>query len=105
MSDGSGYDFIRAVKADTRLARIPFIFITSAMLEERDRARGLSMGAARFLVRPIEPQQLLTEIEACLREAKIAGRMKDVDPTISGHKDRPAALQRPNRQYKSFRVR
>ncbi len=70
MSEGSGYDFIRAVKANTRLAGIPFVFITSSMLEEKDRERGLALGAARFLFRPIEPQELLAEIEACLREVK-----------------------------------
>ena len=67
MSEGSGYDFIQAVQADPRLRAIPFVFITSTMLEEKDRARGLALGAARFLVRPIDPEVLLAEISACLR--------------------------------------
>jgi two-component system cell cycle response regulator len=66
MEDGSGYDFIRTVKSDPQLASIPFIFITSSLVEEKDRAKGLAMGAARFLIRPIEPEKLLSEIEACL---------------------------------------
>jgi DNA-binding response OmpR family regulator len=66
MTDGSGYEFIQSVKADRRLCRIPFVFITSTMLEEKDRAKGLAMGAARFLVRPIEPTEFLMELEACL---------------------------------------
>jgi two-component system cell cycle response regulator len=68
MAEGSGYDFIQAVKADPRLRAIPFVFITSTMLEEKDRAKGLALGAARFLMRPIDPLALLAEIEACLRE-------------------------------------
>lgn len=68
MADGMGYDFIKAVKADPRLRAIPFVFLTSTMLDEKDRARGLALGAARFLMRPIEPDALLAEVRACLRE-------------------------------------
>jgi two-component system cell cycle response regulator len=66
MAEGNGYDFIRAVKANPRLARIPFIFITSSMCEAEDRARALALGADQFLIRPIDPQQLLTVIASCL---------------------------------------
>jgi two-component system cell cycle response regulator len=59
MPDGSGYDFIRAVKHDHELASIPFIFVTSTMMDDQDRKKGLSLGAARFLFRPIEPERLL----------------------------------------------
>jgi two-component system cell cycle response regulator len=68
MADGSGYEFIQAVKADPRLRAIPFVFITSTMLEAKDRAKGLALGAAKFLMRPIEPLALLAEIAACLRD-------------------------------------
>jgi two-component system cell cycle response regulator len=66
MSEGNGYDFIRAIKANAKLARIPFVFITSSMCEAEDRARGLALGADQFLIRPIDPQQLLAVIESCL---------------------------------------
>ncbi len=68
MADGSGYDFIQAVKADPRLRSIPFVFVTSTMTSEADRRKGLALGAARYLFRPIESQDLLREIEACLGE-------------------------------------
>jgi two-component system cell cycle response regulator len=68
MSEGTGYDFIRVVQADPRLRAIPFVFITSSMLDEKDRAKGLALGAARFLLRPIEPEAFLAEIKACLAE-------------------------------------
>lgn len=69
MGGESGYDLIRAVKADSRLRDIPFVFITSTFTNEADRTTGLSLGAVRYLFRPIEPDVLLAEIEACLREA------------------------------------
>ena len=70
MADGNGYDFIAAVKADSRLRPIPFVFVTSTMNTEKERQKGLALGAARFLFRPIEPPELLREIAACLGEPK-----------------------------------
>ena len=68
MADGSGYDFIQLVKADPRLRSVPFVFLTSTMSSEGERKKGLALGAERFLFRPMESQDLLDEIEACLRE-------------------------------------
>jgi two-component system cell cycle response regulator len=68
MSEESGFDFLLAVKADPQLRAIPFVLITSTMMTDKDRAKGLAMGAARFLRRPLEPEVLLAEIGACLRE-------------------------------------
>jgi two-component system, cell cycle response regulator len=66
MADGSGYEFIGAIKNDPQLRSIPFIFLTSTAMNEKDRAKGLALGAAKYLFRPIEPQTLLDEIKACL---------------------------------------
>ena len=66
MAEGNGFDFIKAVRADPQLKHIPFIFVTSTHCDETSRAKGLALGAARFLFRPIEPQALLAEIEAVL---------------------------------------
>jgi two-component system cell cycle response regulator len=70
MEAGSGYDFITAIKADPQLSAIPFIFLTSTYLSENDRAQGLGLGARQFLMRPIDPQTLLAEIQVCLQEGK-----------------------------------
>ncbi|MEO8802258.1 MAG: response regulator [Rudaea sp.] len=66
MPDADGFEFVRQVKADPQLASIPFVFLSSSIWGERDRARAMQLGVTRFLVRPIEPQQLLLEIAAVL---------------------------------------
>jgi two-component system, cell cycle response regulator len=66
MPQGTGFDFIRAVKAAPQLRTIPFLFISSTVLQDSDRQSGLALGADRFILRPIKPQALLAEIEACL---------------------------------------
>jgi two-component system cell cycle response regulator len=70
MSGGTGYDFIKLVKADPQLHTVPFIFITSTFVDASEQARGLALGAAKFILRPIEPRPLLAAIEDCLRVEK-----------------------------------
>jgi len=68
MPNHSGLDFLRMVKADSDLKFIPFIFLTSSVWGESERSSAESMGATRFIVRPIEPKALLAEIATCLKE-------------------------------------
>jgi two-component system cell cycle response regulator len=69
MPGEDGYAFIQAIKGDAQLRAIPFVFISSTVWQNQDRLTGLSLGAARFIIRPIEPRLLLAEVEACLRDA------------------------------------
>jgi two-component system cell cycle response regulator len=66
--DKDGYAFIQAVKSDPQLRHIPFMFLSSTLGREDDAQRGAAFGADRFIVRPIEPQTLLAEIEALIRD-------------------------------------
>jgi CheY-like chemotaxis protein len=68
MPGGDGFEFIRKVKADPELSAIPFMFITSTIWRDKDRIEGLILGAEKFIIRPIEPQDLLREVEAVLKE-------------------------------------
>jgi two-component system, cell cycle response regulator len=61
-----GEDFYAQVKAQPALRAVPFVFISSTMLQDADRHAALSAGADRFLVRPIDNAHLLAEIQACL---------------------------------------
>ncbi len=70
MADGDGFQFIRTIRADEQLRHVPVVFITSTCQDEASRRKGLALGAARFLFRPLDPQVLLAEVEACLRVPK-----------------------------------
>ncbi len=61
-----GYQFLKLVKADPRLGAIPFAMISGSMKKEEDSDIAFRLGAVKFICRPIEPQALLAEIEACL---------------------------------------
>lgn len=67
MRHGDGFDFIRALKSHPELKHIPVLFLSSTHWDEKSRSRGLALGAARYLRRPIDSQLLLDEIRALLR--------------------------------------
>jgi two-component system, cell cycle response regulator len=69
LEDGTGYDLMDVMKRDPRLGRVPFVFVSSTVRGSQERARGLALGARKFIVRPIDPSILLAEIEDCLRSA------------------------------------
>jgi two-component system cell cycle response regulator len=74
MPENSGFEFLRRVKSDLNLQYVPFIvFTASTDLGNGERERALALGAAQFLYRPIEPSQLLLEIEECLVKCKKLG--------------------------------
>ena len=66
MPDQSGFDLIRALKADPQLRALKIIIHSVTVMSEQDRRDALALGALKFLTRPIDPQVMLAEIEACL---------------------------------------
>lgn len=62
----SGLDFCRIVKTDTELKEIPLVFLSSTPSHPMKSEAALALGAEKYISRPIEPQALLAEIEACL---------------------------------------
>lgn len=66
MPENDGLNLIRALRTHDHLASVPIIVITSSIWGDRQRQAAMQFGAAQFLLRPIEPQQLLAEVHACL---------------------------------------
>ncbi len=72
-----GFTLCRHWKEDERLKNIPFIFYTATYTEPEDEKLALSLGADRFLIKPIELGmlvQILTEVfeEYAAKESTIA---------------------------------
>ena len=65
-----GYELCRQCQQDEALSRIPFIFYTATYTTADDRAFGLSLGAARFIIKPAKHAEFLQEIAAVLTEFK-----------------------------------
>jgi two-component system cell cycle response regulator len=65
-----GLDFLRIAKADPQFRVIPFLIISSSLGNEADGRLALDLGAVQLIRRPIEPEALLTKIEASLKPEK-----------------------------------
>jgi CheY-like chemotaxis protein len=66
MPDDDGFHFLATAQADSKLRRIPFVLISSSGWGTLDQERASALGAACFLLRPVEPRRLLKEIKSCL---------------------------------------
>jgi CheY-like chemotaxis protein len=49
----SGLDFLKAIKADDKLRRIPAVVLTTSK-EEKDRLESFNLSAAGYMVKPID---------------------------------------------------
>lgn len=62
----SGIQICRILRADTKLAKVPIIFLT-AKAESHDRIEGLESGADDYLPKPFSPKELVLRVESILR--------------------------------------
>ena len=57
-----GFQFLRAVKTDAELSAIPFLFYSAVYTGEAEEKLALSLGAAAFVIKPTEPEELWKRI-------------------------------------------
>lgn len=63
-----GFTLCRHWRADDRLCSIPLVIYTATYTDTEDEELALSLGATRFLIKPIEPEEFMQEIENVLRQ-------------------------------------
>jgi CheY-like chemotaxis protein len=75
-----GFQLCREIKKDERLKNIPFIFYTATYTDSRDAAFALSLGADRFLVKPLDPEFFLSELNAVTSEKQTRSAESQEEP-------------------------
>jgi PAS domain S-box-containing protein len=87
-----GFALCREWRQDESLKTVPFIFYTATYTDPKDEAFSLSLGADRFLVKPLDPEILIAEIAAVIRN-KVSGAKAS---TEEGVLPEPAFLKEYN---------
>jgi signal transduction histidine kinase/DNA-binding response OmpR family regulator len=68
MPEMDGFELCRRVKTDERLLDIPFVFYTATYVDQKDEKLGMALGASRFLIKPMELEELFCAIKAVIDE-------------------------------------
>jgi len=74
-----GYEFVRQVRADPDIARTEVIFYTATFTESEALGLAASCGVSSVLVKPCEPEAILSAIEHALAHAPAGKFQTDVD--------------------------
>lgn len=91
-----GFEFCRQLKCQEPTAEIPFIFYTATYTEEKDRQLAMSLGADRFVIKPVTSEQLAKIIEEVLADSQTPGKktISDEDFTAEHGSVLSAQLQK-----------
>jgi DNA-binding response OmpR family regulator len=65
-----GFTLCKNWRSEESLKDIPFIFYTATYTEEKDKEFALSLGADRFFVKPMEPDEILLAVKQLLQPQK-----------------------------------
>jgi len=70
MPDVDGYEIIKELKASSQYSQIPVIFLTSN-IDREDVVKGLSLGAADYVLKPFNADKIIESIENQLNPNKM----------------------------------
>lgn len=65
-----GYTLCRECKKDDSLNMVPIIFYTATYTDPKDEEFALSLGADRFVLKPLDPDAFLEIVESLLKDVK-----------------------------------
>ncbi|MBI5141455.1 MAG: response regulator [Nitrospirae bacterium] len=77
-----GFSLCRECKKDDRFKKLPFIFISSAYLEEKDENFAMSLGVERFIRRPIGLAEFIRVIEDVIKKHRAGAPEGKEAPTM-----------------------
>ncbi len=81
MPGTDGYKVLEQLRANPNTADIPVIFLT-ALADDLDEERGMQLGAADYITKPIKPAVLLARVRAQLEAKQARDWMKNQNTTL-----------------------
>jgi adenylate cyclase len=93
----SGIEVVRRLKEDERYKAIPVILITARGSQE-DKITGLDAGADDYVVKPVEPFELLARVRSMLRLKRMHDELEEWNRTLEEKVNRQVdEIERVNR--------
>jgi len=74
----NGHEVCRALKGDPNTELIPILMLT-AKGEQKDRVKGLELGADDYVAKPFSPRELVLRVQALLKRHRIVPRTEIVE--------------------------
>lgn len=81
-----GFTLCREWQKDERLRKIPFVFYTATYTDPHDEELALSLGAARFIVKPINMESFITLLQQII-EGRETGPLVAASQTVPEETD------------------
>jgi two-component system phosphate regulon response regulator PhoB len=78
LPDMSGFDVLARIRAQPNPQNAPCLML-SALREDADRIRGLTVGADDYLTKPFNPDELVLRVTAILRRSRGPRTLADVE--------------------------
>jgi signal transduction histidine kinase len=79
LPDINGMEVCRQLKEDTETQKILILQTSASFIGSADKVRALDGGADNYLVEPIEPDELISNVKALLRLGKVERELREVD--------------------------
>ncbi|MBA7472897.1 putative cyclic di-GMP phosphodiesterase [subsurface metagenome] len=71
-----GYEICNRLKANSKTEHIPVIMITAVRTDSKSRVRGFEIGADVFISKPIDADELTSQVRVMLRIKKAEDKLR-----------------------------
>ena len=76
LPDIDGYEVCRRIKTDPATKHIPVLHLSASLVTGAAKAEGLDGGADAYLIRPVEPVELIATVNALLRTKRAEAELR-----------------------------
>lgn len=93
-----GFEVCQLLKSQENTKEIPIIFMT-ALADTVDKVKGFSLGAADYITKPVQQEEVLARINAHLTVRKLQRQLSEQNRLLQ---DQSAELQQRNQELEAF---
>lgn len=81
MPEMDGFSLLREIRKSKSAKELPFVFYSASYVNEKDRELANALGVSRFIIKPVEPKDLIKEITQILLDFS-NGKLEIIEPTL-----------------------